>query len=267
MPESRRFKVVVAEDEELILANTIKKIEACDSRFVVVGAAGDGKCALDLIDQFYPDVLFTDIRMPVMDGLELMRIVSAYHPYIRVAVISGYGDFEYARRAITFGVRRYLLKPLQSDDLRETLDEIGSLLEEDDDLIEGKAERSEGTDVLRSAVEAAERFIRANFRKEIDLEELARVYSLSPSQFCRLFKKYQGDTPVRYLMTLRMNESRRLLANMPDLDVKTIGELVGYPDQFYFSRVFKGATGLCPTDFRASITAGTRSSASSRSGA
>jgi two-component system, response regulator YesN len=252
MQESRRFRVVVAEDEELILSNTIKKIETCDPRFVVVGAAGDGKSALDLIDRLYPDVLFTDIRMPVMDGLELMRVVATYHPYIRVAVVSGYGDFEYARQAITFGVRRYLLKPLQSDDVRETLDEIGSLLEADDDLIEGRVERSEGTDISRSTVDSAERFIRANFRREIDLEELARVYSLSPSQFCRLFKKFRGETPVRYLMTLRMNESKRLLAGKPELDVKTIGELVGYPDQFYFSRVFKNAAGMSPTEFRAS---------------
>ena len=246
----RRIEVVVAEDEELILNNTVKKISAIDPEFVVVGTAEDGKTVLDLIETHYPDLLITDIRMPAVSGLDLARIVSQYHPYMKTIIVSGYDEFEYAQKAIRYGVRRYLLKPLQNEELREALREIRLSLEEDDDLLEGRLRSRAESMRPETIVDEVELFLRQNHGRKIDLDTIARGYSMSSSQLCKMFKKVRGDTPVRYLKILRMNEARHLLAQRDDLDVHSVGELVGYPDQFYFSRAFKSATGKSPSEFR-----------------
>jgi YesN/AraC family two-component response regulator len=251
MPKDRRFKVVVADDEEIILKNVVRKIEEADPRFVVVGTALNGREALDLVDANYPELLVTDVRMPVLDGLELIASVSAYHPYVKVLIISGHDDFEFARRAMSYGVKNYILKPVKLEELRTALGDIGSVLEEDEDIVAAQVQNSAESNAA-TMVSEIERFIRGHFRSEVDLETLARAFGLSPSQMCKLFRKYRDDTPVRYLMTLRMNEAKRLLLQLPGLEVKEVGQLVGYPDQFYFSRTFKRATGMSPTEFRAS---------------
>ncbi len=250
MTPRRAFRVVVAEDETLILQNTVKKIHAIDPGIEVAGAAEDGRAALDIIEAQYPDLLLTDIRMPLLDGLELVRIASIYHPYLKTIIVSGFDDFEYAQKAIRYGVKRYLLKPLQTEELREAMQDIRLALDEEDDILDARlGDRDEGKNPQAIADEV-ESFLRQHFSRKIDLEAIAREYAMSSSQLCKLFRKVRGDTPVRYLKTLRLNEARHLLAQKPDIEVKSIGELVGYPDQFYFSRVFKSATGKSPSDFR-----------------
>jgi YesN/AraC family two-component response regulator len=248
MPKNRRFKVVVADDEEIILKNVVRKIEEADSRFFVVGTALNGREALDLVDANYPELLVTDVRMPVLDGFELIASVSTYHPYVKILIISGHDDFEFARRAMSYGVKNYILKPVKLEELRAALGDIGSVLEEDEDIVAARVQNSAESNAA-TMVSEIERFIRGHFSSEVDLETLARAFGLSPSQMCKLFRKYRDDTPVHYLTALRMNEAKRLLIQLPDLEVKEVGQLVGYSDQFYFSRTFKRATGMSPTEF------------------
>ncbi len=122
------YRVVVAEDEKLIRANIVEKIELCDPRFTVVGTATDGAQALSILESQPVDVLFTDIRMPVMDGLALLGAVRAQFPSVQVVIISGYADFAYAQRAIHLGVEEYLLKPVKRDSLAEVLSKIAAKL-------------------------------------------------------------------------------------------------------------------------------------------
>lgn len=89
-----------------------------------VGDASDGELALPVILKEKPDILITDIRMPFMDGLELSRMVKAELPDIKIVILSGYDDFEYAKQAIKIGVAEYLLKPVSSAVLLEHLSEI-----------------------------------------------------------------------------------------------------------------------------------------------
>lgn len=129
MSENDFYKVLAVEDEPKILRNVIKKIEASDTGFQVVGSAANGEAALELVKKLKPDVLVTDIRMPKMDGLELIRLVKEIEPDIQVIILSGYDEFEYARRAIRLGVSDYLLKPVEPDLLREILSDIKTRLD------------------------------------------------------------------------------------------------------------------------------------------
>ena len=127
------LKVFLVEDEVLIREGLRDKIPWEQYGFRLVGEAADGEVALPLIRKARPDVLITDIKMPFMDGLALSRIVREEFPGIKIIIISGYDDFEYAREAISVGVDQYLLKPITRTNLRKVLQELKDKIEQEKD--------------------------------------------------------------------------------------------------------------------------------------
>lgn len=123
-------KIIVVEDEEILLENMYRKIAAVSPDFEIIGRAYNGKEALEQIRKEQPDIVFTDIRMPVMDGLELAGVLNREYPEIHVVIVSGYDDFEYARRALTYRVHDYLLKPLKAEELEKILSSLHTLVTE-----------------------------------------------------------------------------------------------------------------------------------------
>ena len=105
------LRVFLVEDESTIRETLRDTVPWAQYGYAFAGEAGDGEMALPLIRQAKPDVLITDIRMPFMDGLALSRLVIQEFPNIKIIIISGYDDFEYAQQAIHIGVERFLLKP------------------------------------------------------------------------------------------------------------------------------------------------------------
>lgn len=126
MQENNRLPIrtLVVEDEEKIALNICSKIRMKDPEFEIVGMACNGEEALELIEEFRPQVVFTDIAMPVMDGMELSRRIRSSNPNTIIVILSGYSDFTYAQQAIRYGVFNYLLKPLEDEVLLETLFDI-----------------------------------------------------------------------------------------------------------------------------------------------
>lgn len=118
------IRTLVVEDEEKIAAGICSKISGLDGDFVIVGRASNGKEALELFHTCHPHVIFTDIAMPEMNGMELSRQIRRLSPNTVVVIISGYSDFSYAQQCMKYGVSNYLLKPLQDDTLLETLFDI-----------------------------------------------------------------------------------------------------------------------------------------------
>lgn len=118
------IRTLVVEDEEKIAAGICAKISSLDSDFVVVGQAYNGKEALEMIEALHPQVVFTDIAMPEMNGMELARQIRKRSPNMVIVIISGYSDFSYAQQSMKYGVFNYLLKPLQDDALLETMFDI-----------------------------------------------------------------------------------------------------------------------------------------------
>lgn len=125
------LKVFLVEDESVIRDGLRDKIPWEQYGFRFVGEAADGEMALPLIRKTRPDVLITDIKMPFMDGLSLSKIVSEEFPRTKIVIISGYDDFEYARKAIEVGVDQYLLKPITRLTLKKTLLELKEKIEQD----------------------------------------------------------------------------------------------------------------------------------------
>ena len=115
------MKVLVVEDEAPILRNICRLIEKCNPAFQVYYRAQNGKNALEVIRTQPVDLIFLDIRMPVMDGLEVMRHMKQEELEIPVIVVSGYKDFEYVQQALRHGSMDYLLKPVKMEELRQIL--------------------------------------------------------------------------------------------------------------------------------------------------
>lgn len=125
------YRVMIVDDERFIRRSFINRIDWNRYGMEVVGEAGDGRSACEMIPALEPDVIFADIRMPVMDGLELAALVQERYSGIYVILVTAYSDFEYARRGIASGVFDYILKPLNPELLDGTLSRLLPLLEKE----------------------------------------------------------------------------------------------------------------------------------------
>ena len=125
------MKVFLVDDEIVIREGIRESFPWDETPYTLVGEAPDGEMALPMIRDTNPDIVITDIKMPFMDGIELCRILRTQMPWIGIIILSGYDEFEYARTCISLGVREYLLKPIDAQDLRLVLDKLSAALEEE----------------------------------------------------------------------------------------------------------------------------------------
>lgn len=128
------YKIVLVDDEDEVRGRISSKIDE-SSGFIVVGTASNGYDALDLIEKYNPDVVITDIKMPFIDGIELTKILKREYPAIKIAFISGYDEFDYAREAIELDVVSYLMKPVTKDDIDVFLMKLKKKLDDDYDRL------------------------------------------------------------------------------------------------------------------------------------
>lgn len=118
----------MADDEAVIRNSIVEMIRQINGDFEVVAAVSDGQQVLEAVRQYKPAIVLTDIKMPQMDGLELVGVLSRSYPEIKTVILSGYSDFAFAQQAIRYGVSSYLLKPVDEEALRETLLELQAAL-------------------------------------------------------------------------------------------------------------------------------------------
>lgn len=167
--DQKQIKVVLAEDELLIRNYLVKKIEANDLNFHVVGAANDGKSALEFIELYQPDLVVTDIRMPVMDGLELIKTLHLHFHHVKKIIISGFADFEYAQQAIRYNVDEYLLKPVKPIELSRALLKIKLSLENEKTALNAIDHSGDPKEI----VHLVQQYIRENFNKELNMVDIS----------------------------------------------------------------------------------------------
>ncbi|RCX14848.1 two-component system response regulator YesN [Anaerobacterium chartisolvens] len=118
------YKVFLVDNEITIREGIRSSVKWEDTDFTLCGEAADGESALPLIQEMKPDILITDIKMPFMDGLQLSRIVKKNMPWIKIIIISGHNEFDFAREAMRIGASEYLLKPIGSEELIESLNKV-----------------------------------------------------------------------------------------------------------------------------------------------
>lgn len=124
------IKVFLVEDEYVIREGIKNNIDWEAHGYEFCGEAGDGELAFPMIQEQRPDIVITDIRMPFMDGLALSKLIKKEFPEMEIIILSGYGEFEYAKEGIRIGVAQYLLKPISADALIKEVDQVAAAIEE-----------------------------------------------------------------------------------------------------------------------------------------
>lgn len=168
------LRVFLVEDETIIRETLRDTVPWTQCGYTFVGEAGDGEMALPQIRRTMPDVLITDIRMPFMDGLALSKLVLQEFPQMKIIIVSGYDDFEYAQQAIGIGVERYLLKPITKSTLLTVLEEVKVKIEGE------RAQQNYMTQFHREAQDY-EQYARRRFFEQIVAGQLSvqQIYEMA----------------------------------------------------------------------------------------
>lgn len=238
------YSVYIADDEMWVIVGLKKRIEKTGLPFQVVGEANNGVMALEEIEKKKPDILFTDIRMPGYNGLELLELLRKKELDTKVVLISGYAEFEYAQSAIRNGAYDYLLKPIDQDKLQTVLERI---------LCDGSTESGNVQELVApSTIRKIMDEIKEHYTENITLTGLAEKYSISVSYLSELLKEHLQLSFSEYISSKRIQKAKELLAD-DSLSIEQIAEQTGYNDYFYFTKVFKKNTGISPSKYRKNL--------------
>ncbi len=143
------YKVFLVEDEIVAREGIRDNVDWTSAGFGFCGEAPDGELALPLIEKTQPDVIITDIKMPFMDGLQLSKIVHEQMPWVKIIILSGHDEFEYAQSAIKLGVTEYLLKPINAEEIHNVLQSVATELDQESEKRENlKQLQSQIKDIL-----------------------------------------------------------------------------------------------------------------------
>ncbi|MEK4345206.1 response regulator transcription factor [Paenibacillus sp. FSL P4-0184] len=234
-----------------------------------ISEARNGKEALQIIEQQEFDLLLTDIKMPFMDGLQLVKAAREICPNLKIILLSGHSEFEYARAAIPLKVLHYLLKPVEAEALRSVLSEVVEQCEQEESQnhnvnlkpytgasapskSEADGSRSADSEYGKRAVDELIRIIETKYNQDLSLEYLAASVHLSGSYLSHIFKKRTGTSVVKYINQYRMEKAKEFL-DQSNYKINDVYKMVGYSDFSYFGVSFKQHFGLTPTQYREKV--------------
>jgi YesN/AraC family two-component response regulator len=244
----KEYRVFVVEDENLIAKNIAKNIEAENPAFKVTAMFSNGEDALAAISEQPPEVVFTDISMPVMSGLELASKIHESFSHVKTVIITGYADFEYVKEALHYDVEDYLLKPVNKEELNKVLKKIElSLTDISDPHSHSIGEERDLSP--QEIVTLVKDYVKKNYAGDLDLNTIAQNLGFSSSYLTKIFNKIENTTPSKYIRNYRMGVAKQLLADK-DMTISQVASCVGYNDPFHFSKSFKQTFGISPTDFK-----------------
>ncbi|MBW7457301.1 response regulator [Paenibacillus sepulcri] len=250
-------KVFLVDDERHITRNLEKVIPWETLGLKIAGTARNGVEALKQLQAEPVDLVLCDIRMPVMDGLELIRHIREQGMNCDIIMLSGYQDFAYTRTAMQFGVKDYVLKPIPYDELTEVIARVMAG-QRSKRLQEKEEEQGQGSEAAGSSdkrkqtqrlMTEARAYMDLHLFRDLSVEEAATHAGLSCSHFSLLFKQTYGETFIEYVTRQRMEKAKSMLVHSPK-SVAQIAKEVGYAERRYFTKVFMRYTGENPTEFR-----------------
>jgi two-component system response regulator YesN len=184
------YKVMLIDDEKIILDGISQMIDWSSLGTELVGTAQNGLEAYDRIKELLPDIVVSDIKMPGMDGLELVAAVHATHPQIRFVLLSGFGEFDYASRAMQYGVKHYLLKPTNENKIAGALTEIVEELED-------HVQREHFVQSMKQGLQKVMPHVKEQVLKEFVTN---KTYGSRDWDYYRELFQFELERPVRLLL-------------------------------------------------------------------
>lgn len=249
------MKILVVDDEEVIVLGIIKKLSQLSDIPTTLVGAYSGEEALQVMENFIPDLLITDISMAPMDGLELISLTRAKGLCDHYIILTAYESFAYARQALQYQVMDYLLKPIDWSVLERHVRELAMKSDQQTRIAQVIGQYSHlfadlSKEDFSPTVKKLVRYINKNYSREISLSQLSVYNGLSENSICNLFKKELGITFLDYLYELRLKRAMELLLADNSPTVREIALKIGYSSERQFFRVFKNRTGYTPQQFR-----------------
>ncbi len=234
------IKVLIVEDE-IGTRNLLKIIVKWEELHMkIIGEASNGREALFHMEKELPDLVVTDIKMPVMSGIELAEEIMKKYPSVKVIIITAYDEFKYAQQAIRAGAADFILKPMKRQEVREALLKVSGQIEK---------EEESSPDVM----EQVRNYLEKHFAEsELSLSAVAEIFFLNPSYLSRAFRKRHGMTLVECLNKIRLEKACDYLRS-GDFKAYEVAEKVGIPNPDYFGRCFRKYTGMSVNDYKKKV--------------
>lgn len=241
------MKIMIVDDEPKIRRGMKTLLEEQDG-FEVIGIYDNAMSSLSDMADKQPNVLITDIKMPEYSGLDLIEKIREKDKNLYIIILSGYGSFKYAQRAIRSGVYRYLTKPTNPRELISVLREIELKIEGVNRTV-SKSEENESVEVGNLLIRKALDYIELHYAEKIGLKTLSDALYISPNYFSDLFRRHMKVKFSDFLIEYRLKKACILLKK-PEYKVSEIAEMVGFRDSTYFSTVFKKTYNLTPLEYK-----------------
>lgn len=255
------LKVLIVEDEDIIRKGLVYAIDWLSMECVVVDAACDGREGLEKILQHRPELVITDIKMPRMNGIEMIERASGQCDFESI-ILTSYSEFEYARKAVNLHVFEYLLKPVDKENLRRIIAKVHEAVQRNRmcstvlRLMENEAvgelmrwDIYGNPKILRNSyvMQALDK-IRAQYAERIGIESIAEELGISASYLSRKFREITGQTFLDTLHKYRIQQALMLLGQGTHR-VGEVAECTGFGEYRHFCSVFKKYTQMAPTEF------------------
>lgn len=249
------IRTVVVEDEPATRERYCDLVREYGEPFTVAGAFSTARETIAAWAELHPQLLFTDIRMPQMSGLELVEHLRADGWDGVAVVISGYGEFTLAQEALRAGVYDYLLKPVFPDDLSSLLVSIQRKVFGTAGSLAGRVLQQTDFDASPEFIRKAVEFAETHLEDHISLYEVADFACVSSTYLSAAFTRECGISFVDFLHRLRVEKAKELLG-IPDLSLLDVAERSGLTDKSYLNRIFKRVTGTTPGHYRQGLLKG-----------
>ena len=244
------LKVLVVEDEEMIRKGIVLAIDWAALGCVVVGEAANGVEALDAVERLDPSLIITDLKMPRLDGLEMLRRLRERGNNAYVIILTAYDSFEYAQTALRLGAVDFLLKPFRDGELEEAVLALKKKIGDGGTPSEAPMlYRLKKGDKSKYVLEAMD-YIGAHYGEPgIGVASIAEHLGISEGHLSHLFKKETDYTLLNYLTRYRMHRATELLKDCR-VKIYEVAEAVGYRDVTHFSATFKKLVGVSPSEYQ-----------------
>jgi two-component system response regulator YesN len=242
------YRLLIVDDEEDIRRGLAELFPWEEIGFEVAGTAENGRQAFELVSAGGVDAVFSDIRMPLMSGIELAKALSEAGLSVPVVFLSAYKDFSYARQALQYGVRDYVLKPTDYADIRSVFVKLKRQMDQGLPAADGTRGAGRATGDDDPFVSAIRGYVERDCARA-SLKGAARAVGKNPQYVSRLFRERTGGNFHTFLARVRMEKAARLLRD-GGYRVYEVSEMVGYSNQKNFTRAFKLHFGAAPLAFR-----------------
>ena len=235
------YRTLIVDDEKPVHVAIRSLLNWYELHSAVPVSSYNGREALNIMERLQPHVVFVDMNMPLINGMDFLRIAARNFPTCQFIVVSGYDDFIYAKAAIQYGAVDYLLKPIDGDELLRAFHKAIEKLPEQDYSIDSHTPLE--------VIALVKEYLDRHYCEDINMEELSERFFFSKEYLNKLFRNQYHCPLYEYVLKKRMDTAMRLLS-IPQMQIQEIAERLGYSNANYFGKAFKRRFNITPTEYR-----------------